>query len=172
MIKRNLALLVLLSLGLTACTDRMSSVESKMETIRSNPAQPIKPPPAPEQVDDFVYGASDARSPFIPPSLLNMQAQLPQVSDIKPDLKRPREPLEEFELSTLAYRGLVVSPDGTTHALIERPDGLIDSVKVGQYLGTNFGQVKEITPSQINLVEIVSDPRVGFVERAQSLVLP
>ena len=67
---------------------------------------------------------------------------------------------------------MVVSPEGEQHGLAQRPDGSITSVKVGNHMGLNDGRVVEITPTQINLIEIVPDSRAGFIEQPQSLVSP
>jgi type IV pilus assembly protein PilP len=37
-------------------------------------------------------------------------------------------------------------------------------------MGKNDGRIAEITPTQINLIEIVPDSRVGYVEKPASLV--
>lgn len=172
MIRKHHIVLPLLALALAGCTDRLSSAEEKMAEIRNSPAVPVQPPPMPEVVEAFAYSAGSARSPFLPPSLMNAQLRLPQVSDVRPDPTRQKQVLEGYELGTLVYRGIVIAPDGVAHGLIERPDGLVDSVKVGDYIGTYDGRIVEITPTQINLIEIVPDARVGYVEKPQSLVSP
>ena len=37
-------------------------------------------------------------------------------------------------------------------------------------MGKNEGRIAEITPTQINLIEIIPDSRVGYVEKANSIV--
>jgi len=159
-------------LSMTGCSDRIGLAEQAMTDIRNQPAQPIEPPPKAELVEDFVYSASSQRSPFLPPSLVNLQGPTTSIDGVRPDINRTKEPLEQYELSQLVFRGLVVSPEGQRYALIQRPDGSVASVKVGDYLGLNDGRIVEITPTQINLIEIVPDSRAGFVEKPQSLVSP
>lgn len=159
-------------LSMTGCTDRIGMAEQAMMDIRNQPAQPIEPPPQAELVEDFVYSASAQRSPFLPPSLVNVQSPTTSIDGVRPDITRVKEPLEQYELSQLIFRGVVISPEGQQYALIQRPDGSIASVKVGNYLGLNDGRIVEITPTQINLIEIVPDSRAGFVEKPQSLVSP
>ena len=159
------------SLWLTGCTDRVGLAEQAMESIRQESAQPIEPPPQAEIVEDFVYSANLLRSPFLPPSLVNVQG--PTTADsVRPDITRSKEPLEQYELAQLTFRGMIISPEGQQFALVQRPDGSVVSVKVGDYLGLNDGRIVEITPTQINLIEIVPDSRAGFIERPQSLVSP
>lgn len=38
-------------------------------------------------------------------------------------------------------------------------------------MGVNHGRVVKITPTQIDLVEIIPDGREGYVERPRSLIL-
>ncbi len=168
------ALLVLgvTSLWLTGCTDRIGMAGQAMNEIRNSPSQPIEPPPKAEIVEDFVYSATLLRSPFLPPSLVNVQSATASTDGVRPDITRTKEPLEQYEIAQLTFRGMVISPEGQQYALVQRPDGSVASVKVGDYLGLNDGRIVEITPTQINLIEIVPDSRAGFIERPQSLVSP
>ena len=172
---KKLPMLLILSaaaLSITGCSDRIGMVEKAMTDIRNQPAQPIKPPPKAELVEDFVYSASTQRSPFLPPSLVNVQGPSTSIDGVRPDITRVKEPLEQYELSQLTFRGVVISPEGQQYALVQRPDGSVASVRVGDYLGLNDGRIVEITPTQINLIEIVPDSRAGFIEKPQSLVSP
>lgn len=173
-IKQLPALLVLsiTSLWLTGCTDRIGMAGQAMNEIRNSPSQPIEPPPKAEIVEDFVYSATLLRSPFLPPSLVNVQSATTSTDGVRPDITRTKEPLEQYEIAQLTFRGMVISPEGQQYALVQRPDGSVASVKVGDYLGLNDGRIVEITPTQINLIEIVPDSRAGFIERPQSLVSP
>lgn len=167
-----LTLVIMMALGVTACSDRVGLAQEAMEQIRNESAQPITPPPQAEVIEDFVYSSSMLRSPFLPPSLVNIQAPTNALDSVRPDITREKEPLEQFELAQLTFRGMVISPEGQQFALVQRPDGSVASVKVGDYIGLNDGRIVEITPTQINLIEIVPDSRAGFVERPQSLVSP
>lgn len=164
--------LAIAALTLTGCSDRIGMAEQAMNEIRNSPSQPIEPPPKAELVDDFVYSASMLRSPFLPPSLVSVQGSDTSLDGVRPDITRTKEPLEQYELSQLTFRGMLISPEGQQYALIQRPDGSVASVKVGDYMGLNDGRIVEITPTQINLIEIVPDSRAGFTERPQSLVSP
>ncbi len=158
------------SLMLTGCTDRVMVAEEKMTEIRNSPAQPIEPPPEPELVEDYVYDASDLRSPFLPQSLLNLQNQIENDDGVTLDVTRIKEPLEDYELSQLVYHGVIISPEGVQYGLVQRPDGLVQNVKVGDYMGMNNGRIVEITSTQINLIEIVPDNRGRYVEKPASLI--
>ena len=164
--------LMIATLWLTGCSDRIGMAEQAMNEVRNSPSQPIEPPPKAELVEDFVYSANMLRSPFLPPSLVNVQGPDTPLDGVRPDINRTKEPLEQYELSQLIFRGMLISPEGQQYALVQRPDGSVASVKVGDYMGLNDGRIVEITPTQINLIEIVPDSRAGFTERPQSLVSP
>lgn len=169
---KKLALFAMVATVLTGCEDRLSNAEAKMAEVRAGAGQPIEPLPQPEKVEDFVYSAGQVRSPFLAPSLLTMQTQAEQVEGVKPDVNRVREPLEEYELSQLIYHGKVTAPDGKEYGLVQLPDGTVRDVQIGEYMGKSDGKVLEITPTQINLEEIVPDARSGFVYKRTPLVTP
>lgn len=68
------------------------------------------------------------------------------------DNARPRQPLEMFELSQLAYQGNL-SDGERMIAIIKSPDGRVHQVAQGQYLGRHHGQVVSITPMAIVIHE-------------------
>lgn len=60
-------------------------------------------------------------------------------------VNRPREPLEQFALSSLRYVGSI-SSDGVQRALVQSANGVVHQLAVGAYLGQNHGQLIAITP--------------------------
>ncbi len=169
---KSIAFLSLSMILLVGCDNRVADAEKKMADIRLSKSQPIEPPPAPEPVEDFIYSASNERSPFMPPNLLVFAEQEVDNNGIQPNLDRPKEDLEKYNLADLIYRGIMVDPSGEQNGLIQRPDGRITSVKVGDHMGENYGRIVEITATHVNLIEIVPDNRSGFIERAAALVSP
>lgn len=163
--------LVLIVLSQSGCSDRVAQAQQDMQAIRAQSAQPIKPPPEPEVVEAFNYNAQAIRSPFMPPSLMLQATQQSQIQGVSPDPTRLKEPLEQFDLQELKYKGTMVTQTGEVAGLIQRPDGSLATIGVGNYLGKNDGRIAEITPSQISLIEIVPDTRVGYVEKPNTLVI-
>ena len=168
--QRFACLLVITSL-LTGCADRVGLAEQKMQDIRNQPAQPVKAPPSPERVQEFTYSANNLRDPFLAPSLMVQAEQTAQIQGVKPDVTRIKEPLEQFDLTELVFKGTIVSASGELYGLLQRPDGSIASVKVGNYIGKRDGRIAQITPTQINIIEIVPDNRVGYVEKPATLTV-
>jgi len=160
-------------LTLVGCQDRVSEVETKMQAIQNSPAQPVEQPPVFEAVESFSYGAEKIRSPFMPPSLVQMLAeQAKSGGPVMPDKSRTPEPLEDYELTQLTLHGVIVGLDGSVNALVADPSGNLNTVRVGNYIGKNSGRIVEIKPDAVNLIEIVPDGGRGYVERPRSLLAP
>lgn len=154
--------------------DRVAEVEAEMKQIRDKPAKPIEQPPVFEQVKSFNYSASNLRSPFMPPSLAQrlLEEQQSEGSSIQPDLDRPTEQLEAFDLAQLIMKGIMQDQSGERYALVEDPTGTIFPARIGNYMGKNHGRIVDITARQIDLIEIVPDGTKGYVERPKTILSP
>lgn len=90
---------------------------------------------------------------------------------LQPNTDRPREPLEAFPLESLTYVGSM-SKKGAEYALIKTPEEALQQVRVGNYLGPNFGLITAINESAINIREVVQDDATGdWIEREASINL-
>lgn len=90
---------------------------------------------------------------------------------LQPNTNRPKEALESYPLESLKYVGSM-SKSHLTYALIKTPDNTIQQVKVGNYIGPNYGLVTAINESDIALKEIVQDDLTGdWTERPASINL-
>lgn len=88
---------------------------------------------------------------------------------IAPEMMRRKEPLESFPLDSMAMVGSL-DKAGAPTALI-KVDSLIYQIKVGSYLGQNYGKVVRITENSIQLREIAQDATGDWIERSASLDL-
>lgn len=88
---------------------------------------------------------------------------------VRPEQARPRQALEAFPLDTMTLVGSLFS-QGQPVALV-RVDQFVHSVRVGAYLGQNFGKVIGITENQVLLREIVQEASGLWTERRVSLHL-
>jgi type IV pilus assembly protein PilP len=102
------------------------------------------------------------RSPFLPDT--PQAASQGGGSGIRPDSDRSREFLEGFPLDTLRMVG-TLDLGATLYGLVQTSDGLIHRVVPGNYMGQNDGRINEITDSEIELIEIISDGIGGYIER-------
>lgn len=114
--------------------------------------------------------AHQLKSPFLPSSLA-AELRVMAGKRVYPNLSRQLQPLESYAIESLNMKGSMRSQSGQIVALIQTPDGEIERIQRGSYMGVNHGRVVHITPTQIDLVEIIPDGRDGYVERPRSLVL-
>lgn len=91
--------------------------------------------------------------------------------NLQPDMNRPKEALEAYPLESLKYVGSIEKTK-LKYALIKTPDNTVQQVKIGNYIGQNFGMVIDITESSVMLKEIAQDELSGdWVERSASVNL-
>jgi len=89
----------------------------------------------------------------------------------QPDRERPKEALEEFPLENLKMVGYLFQ-NKIGYAVIRAPDGKLHRVKAGNYIGTNFGLISEVTETEAIVKERVLDNSSGeYSDRVSSLQL-
>jgi len=163
----NLYLTLLLSLGLVAChgdegDDLDKFIRDSVKTMHPK----IKPLPEVKPYLALQYNADGKLSdPFHPRKAANKSSVL------QPNTSRPKEPMEAYPLESIKYVGQL-SKSKLTFALLLTPDNGVQQVKVGNYVGQNFGMITKITDSEIVLKEIVQDELTGdWIERVSTLAL-
>lgn len=88
---------------------------------------------------------------------------------IAPELARRKEALEGFPLDTMSMVGSLIQE--AQPAALVRVDRLLYQVRVGSYLGMNYGRVTKITETEVILREIVQDAVGEWIERPATLQL-
>jgi type IV pilus assembly protein PilP len=163
---------MLLALGLLAgCsgTDEMIALQNYVNSTVNRPPSVIEPLPEFVSYEPFTYSAASLRSPFDLP--VDISELLRSRSDqVQPDLNRPSEMLERFNLGALVMMG-TLSRSGRIWALMRDESGEISRVTVGNYMGRNHGRIVNISDTQIDLVEIVPTGSGGWIERPQTVLL-
>jgi type IV pilus assembly protein PilP len=154
--------LSLLVLGLSGCGGGSDDLDAYVNEVKKRKGGVIEPLPeiTPYEVFDYLADKQGIRSPF--------QPDLPQSagsnSGPRPDDERSREYLETFPLDALSMVG-TLHIDDTMFGLVRTSDGLIHRVTSGNFMGQNDGRIMEISESEIDLVEIISDGIGGYIER-------
>lgn len=161
-----------LVLLLAACSDsgKYADIDRFMAEKRAAPTGKIEPIPAMKAYRAFSYSASGLRSPFSKPIDVKEIARLEASANVKPNLDREKEFLEQFSFDSLTMVGSLRLA-GTLWALIKDPDGGVHRVREGNYLGRNYGRISELKEGYLSVVEIVSTGGDGWVERPRSLEL-
>jgi type IV pilus assembly protein PilP len=88
---------------------------------------------------------------------------------LRPDFNRPKEPLESFPLESLKYVGFL-QRGKMPNALI-LADGAVHQVKIGNYIGQDFGIITSLTETELSVRELVQDSSGDWIERVSALHL-
>jgi type IV pilus assembly protein PilP len=157
----------LISLGLVACNgdegdDLDKFIRDSVKTMHPR----IKPLP---EVKPYLALQYNADGKLVDP--FHARKASSKSSALQPNTSRPKEPMEAYPLESIKYVGML-SKSKLTYALLLTPDNGVQQVKVGNYVGQNFGMVTKITDSEVVLKEIVQDELSGdWIERASNLAL-
>ena len=130
--------------------------------------------PEPTKFTPEAYSQEGATEPF---SLQKLAQALKRESSqstvntalITPELARRKEPLEASPLDAVAMVGSLIKV-GQPVALV-KVDNLLYQVRVGNYLGQNYGKITKVSETGISLREIVQDAAGEWIERTATLQL-
>jgi len=162
-------------LGLVACSSSdHEELQQWMSEQRSQTRPRIVPLPEPTKFSPQPYTQEAAIEPFSSQKLLQaLKRDSSQASAnaglIAPELNRRKEPLEAVPLDTMAMVGSLIK-QGQPVALV-RVDNLLYQVRIGSYLGQNYGRITKISETQLALREIVQDAAGEWTERMANIQL-
>ncbi len=158
-------------LTLTACSGEQQELQQWMDQQKREVKPNVEPLSPPKKFNPQPYAQSDGVEPFSPQKLtvaLKQESRQPN-SIIAAEYNRRKEPLEAFPLDSMTMVGSVLK-NGKPYALL-RVDNLLYQVKLGDYLGQNYGKIIKITETDVALREIVQDAAGEWIERPSSLQL-
>ena len=162
-------------IGLNACSQGMSDLQQYVQQTKAKPPGRVEPIPPFVPYQNFEYASQSLRDPFKVVDFRRPdQALEAEISDTAsgpiPDLDRVREPLEDFPLDTLRFKG-TVDKDNIKWGLIFAPDNTIHRVLEGNFMGQNHGRIISVSDGEIKITEIVPDGLGNFIERSAALAL-
>jgi type IV pilus assembly protein PilP len=157
---------------LSACGGQQDDLNRYIAEVKARPATPIPPIPAVRTYTPYKYEGLTGRDPFRQSTSegADQVASTGSGSGPRPDLQRPREYLERFELDTLTMVG-TFDKGNSEWALIQDPDGVVHRVSVGNYMGKNHGKVAVINNDEVQLSEFIADGVGGWLVREASMAL-
>jgi type IV pilus assembly protein PilP len=162
--------LVTLVLLLAACGQReFGDIKQWMDESTKNLRGKVEPLPEVKPYQPVIYNAFDLVDPFNRVKL-EVAKKGGGGGALAPNLNRPKESLEAYDLEKLKMVG-TLEQNKVINALIRSPDGNLYRVKLGSYMGQNFGMVTAITEREVTLKEIVEDSGGDWVERTSTLSL-
>jgi type IV pilus assembly protein PilP len=164
--------LIVMFSQITACSGRQDDLNRYITEVKARPATPIPPIPPVRTYTPYKYEGLTGRDPFRQSTSegSDQVAQSGPAKGPRPNLQRPREYLERFELDTLVMVG-TFSKEASDWALIKDPDGVVHRVAVGNYLGKNHGKVNGISSDEVLLSEFIADGIGGWLVRDASIAL-
>jgi type IV pilus assembly protein PilP len=167
--KRHVIILAFATFALASCGgEQYSDLRQFVKDSDNLPRGRIPPLPDVKPYEPFSYNAYDLIDPFKPRKI-----EPPKTlagGGIQPDLARRKEPLEAYPIENLRMVG-TLQQGKANFALVKSPDNNLFRVKIGNYLGQNFGLITDINESTIKLKEIVQDSGGDWTERISTMTL-
>ncbi len=162
---------LLVCAALAGCGANHEELQQWMEQQRREVKPSVKPLQPPKKFDPQPYASMQAVEPFSTQKLtvaIKQESRQPN-SLLSGELNRRKEPLESFPLDSVRMVGSLAK-SGQPYALL-KVDNLLYQVKLGDYLGQNYGRITKIAETEIALREIVQDAAGEWIERVSTLQL-
>lgn len=106
----------------------------------------------------FSYEANGRKDPFRPfIDFSQVERSIPTDSD------RPLTPLEKYALNQYRLVGIILAGDMDNYALVEDPESVGFTVRLGDKIGNMSGQVKEIKFNEV----IIEEPYLDIFDKQQ-----
>ncbi|MBI2754070.1 MAG: pilus assembly protein PilP [Betaproteobacteria bacterium] len=157
---------------LAACAgDEHSDLKQELGQITKDLRGRVDPLPQVKPYEPVPYKGEGEVDPFRPERINVAQVGGAAVagSGRRPDVNRPKEPLEAFPLESISMVG-TLSRSKETFGLVKAGPNLF-RVRKGNYMGQNFGVITGIDDGQITLKELIQEGGGDWVERVSSLQL-
>lgn len=162
------------SLLLAACgSEEHTDIKQWMKDATKDVVGRVPPLPEVKPFPVVSYDAGDLIDPFRPAKIVPDKKT--GGGGVKPDLDRRKEELEKFPLDSIKFVGLLRN-DKMLYAVLV-VDSRIYRVKIGNYMGQDFGMITDIQASpgldegKIILRELVQDASGDWVERETPIEL-
>jgi type IV pilus assembly protein PilP len=169
---KRLAITLGVALALAGCeSGEQQELRAELASMTKDLRGKVDPLPVVKPYEPVPYTAFDLADPFGPAKIQLVAAKSAGkgTGGLQPDLNRPKEPLEAYPLESLRMVG-TLERGKQTYALVKADAGLY-RVRVGNYLGQNFGVITKITDSEVALRELVQDSGGDWTERESTLLL-
>ena len=164
---------MLVAAGLSACASDQDDLQRWLAEQRAQVKPSVPRITEPKKFTPQTYTEASSFEPFNMLKLtqaLRRESNQPSTSElIAPELARRKEALEAFPLDAMAMVGSM-NRNGQPVALV-RVDKLLYKVRVGEYLGLNYGRITRINETEVALREIVQDAAGEWIERVATLQL-
>lgn len=169
------AVALTLLMGLSGCFgDDQQDIKEWMRDQRNATKPSVPPVPEPKKFVPAPYQNDVTIEPFSNQKLAQaLKREASQATAnaalVAPELSRRKEVLEGYPLDAISMVGSLI-PKGSPVALV-KVDKLLYKVRVGEYMGQNYGKVIKLSETELTLREIVQDAAGEWIERQANLQL-
>ncbi|MDR2208055.1 MAG: pilus assembly protein PilP [Azoarcus sp.] len=167
--KAALAGIVLGCSVLLGCESEQEDILKWMNEQAAGMHGAVKPLPEIKIFPVVDYDPLDELEPFNTARIEPAKPEKRRVNDPRLDPDRQREPLESYPLETLRMVG-VLGKGKSINALIQADKSLYQ-VRVGNFIGRDYGKVISINQDSLELQELVEDLNEGWIERVTTVHL-
>jgi len=160
---------------LSACSPAHEDLREWMAVERRQMVPRVTPIAEPKKYIPLAYTEGAAADPYNAERLVQVLRRESNMGAsgtaalLAAELNRRKEPLEAYPLDVMTMVGSL-NRNAERVALV-RVDKLLYQVRVGNYLGQNYGRVTQISEAQVALREIVQDAAGEWIERNSELQL-
>ena len=163
-----------LFLLVVGCATGIGDLQQWVSDQRRQAVPKVTPLSEPKQYVPLPYIEGAAADPFSSDRLTmalrrDSATGSPSTALIAPELNRRKEPLEALPLDVMSMVGSL--DRGGRRVALVKVDNLLHQVRVGNYLGQNYGLVTKVSEHEVTLREIVQDAAGEWIERAATLQL-
>jgi type IV pilus assembly protein PilP len=154
---------------LMGCGSEQEDILSWMNEQSVGMRGAVKPLPEIRIFPVVDYVAVTGFEPFSATRIEPAKPEKRRVDDPRLNPDRQREPLEAYSLETLKMVG-ILGKDKSINALIQA-DKVLYQVRVGNFMGRDYGKVVAIKQDSLELQELVEDLNEGWIERITTVHL-
>ena len=168
--KSTLAVLLIgCSILATGCENAQEDILKWMKVQSADMRGAVKPLPEIKIFPVVDYLAVTDLEPFNAARIEPAKPEKRRLDDPRLDPDRQREPLEAYALESLRMVG-VLGKSKSINALIQA-DKALYQVRIGNFMGRDYGKVIAIKQDSLELQELVEDLNEGWVERVTTVQL-
>jgi len=168
---KRICFVVFFTLLVTGCQANEDSIQQFIELAHNQAQAEVEPL---QQQYVFVadeFAMTSTRVPFVRPRTeLMATGQETDKACWQPDMQRVRTALESIPLGQIRMKG-VIGDKNMLWAIISTPEGKLEKIRDGYYLGPNHGKVRHVSPRSVEVEEVLPDGMGCWVKRQITLPL-
>lgn len=165
---------IALPLIISGCGNDLGDLKNYVDEVKNRKQGGIAPLPEIKYYETYLY-PEHTRDPFDSDIIGNSNSPVQTTTEasaslLNPHINRSPEYLESFPTDTLRMVG-TLEQNGSVWALVKTPDDTVQKVRLGNYIGQNYGKITNISEVGVTFTEIIPDGLGGYTERESSIAL-